>query len=110
VDWEDVKDFGHLIGCIAIVCVCAVTALFLFIMIAFSIDSRVTFNPEVAKIEQVRSAVLLQPNNEYIIQNAIQTNKDIAETQRYNKMPVIDWTITDKWDSVKLIDIPSEEK
>jgi hypothetical protein len=82
----------------------------LLILSVDAISSRVNFPADLARIEQLRKDVakVNLKNAEDVYGQATAANQKIVEIQAKNKMFVYDQLITDKWDGVKIIEIPQQ--
>lgn len=74
--------------------------------------NRMGFPSDLAQIEQVRadSAKIAFGQGSQIYAQVVEINMKIANEQACNRLWYCDWSQTDEWNSVRLIELPTEAK
>lgn len=80
------------------------TATMVALLITISTINRYSGLGKIAKIEQIRSDIAIEPKKlsdcKEFSNILIKYNAMIAREKQLNKMPISDWFITDKWNNV----------
>lgn len=73
-----------------------------------AIGNQIGLRTHEAEIEQVRHAVqnTSAMESEDVLGQAVSWNQYIAASRRYNTMPVLQWIVPNRWDSIPYIEMP----
>lgn len=84
----------------------------LITVVGISVINRLSFPMYAAEIEQLRADVqkVTPDQGSHVYEKAAEWNMRIKNEQACNRVWYCDWTQTDRWNDVKLIEIPSLEK